>query len=138
MFTDYVTGVLSGLGVAAMISLAIKARRTANAMSAFASGETMTHDQLLADVMQLQPTVTLTSLQASQLVDEYSLQYEHFNEAMTRNSELHSELAQVKHVANKHALEAAHCRACCDELRAKLHASDARFKLHQLEVGGGV
>lgn len=138
MLTDFTLGLAIGATVVAAVSLALRSYQTVKALSAFASDDVMTHDMLLADVMQMTPLVSLTSLQASQLVDAYALQQEHFTEAMTRNSELHQELAQVKHVANKSALEAAHARACCDELRAKLHAVNVEYKMLEMKIEEGL
>lgn len=128
--SDFTLGLILGLVICGAAVLFYRARQALTRAERFAerfmSCEPMTHDQLFSFVVDRLPYVDLSIEQARELVDEHVKLEEMFEEAMTRKAELHTELEQVKRVANDQALEAAHCRACCDELRAKLDAVEAR------------
>lgn len=132
--SEYFAGLATGLIAAAFLYFVVKGRQVIRAMDDFESDEPMTHDKLLVQVGELRPVIVLSAVQASELFDEHDRLDEHFAELSARETELHRELQQVKHVANTQALEAAHCRACCDELRAKLEAAEKRVKEEAYEA----
>lgn len=132
---NFITGLAVGVIATSGAVLVYRARQYATALGFTEYDEPMTHGDLYAAALEYE-LIPLIDNHAQELCEEFGKVKEeleltkmYLDEAMARKSELHMEVENLARLANKlhdqvmqSQMEVDHCRACCDELRAKLDA----------------